>query len=299
MPRQFKTQDIGDDHDVTEEQVAAHFVVDAERLLDVLIGRERVKVNKRTLEIFTHEIQMELAFATPSLEQMRQRAQRALMANDYFSPKELRAALMNRLHQLMASRGVEDANDSKRLSEYLDVLLVQNPDMLKESQKKALRAAAEIRDAGPLPPALDVDSPLKASRLNVYGVYPTPMNEWERTFGEYLDADDTASVLWWHRNPSRKPWSINVILEDGRGLFPDFVIGIKNRQKQDNGLLADTKYAFETRAEVPKLLADHAAYGRVLIITKSNNRWTLATRHATTGAALLAEPFRVLNAANY
>lgn len=300
VPRQFKTQDINEEQDVTAEQVAEHLVISAEQLLDTLLGREQVRVNKRTLEIFTHEIQMEFAFAAPSLEQMRLRAQRALMANDYFSPKELRAALMRRLHQLMASRGVEDANDSKKLSEYLDVMLVQNPDMLKDAAKRALAAAAEISDADALPPVTHSDTPLATSHLNVYGVFPSGLNTWEKAFGEYLDRDDSATVLWWHRNPSGKPWSINVLLESGKGFFPDFIIGIKNRRQFDHGLLADTKYAFETRAELPKLLAAHASYGKVLIITKDgSSRWRLATRHAVTGAAEMGQTFQLFTAATY
>ena len=62
-----------------------------------------------------------------------------------------------------------------------------------------------------------------------------------------------------------------------KGFFPDFIVGIKERRHQDGGLLADTKYAYETTREIPKLLAEHKAYGRVLILTKNTAlRWAIA-----------------------
>jgi hypothetical protein len=74
------------------------------------------------------------------------------------------------------------------------------------------------------------------------------------------------------RNPRSKPWSIKVLLVDGRGFYPDFIVGIQSREKEANGLLADTKYAYETTKELPKILAEHASYGRVLILSKNQNR---------------------------
>ena len=48
--------------------------------------------------------------------------------------------------------------------------------------------------------------------------------------------------------------------------------------KEDNGLLADTKEAYQRTKEVPKLLAEHRVYGRVLILTKDNPKeiWEIA-----------------------
>ena len=116
--------------------------------------------------------------------------------------------------------------------------------------------------------------------------------------GPPLDADDTQVVQWWHRNEPRKPWSINVLLESGEGFFPDFIIGIKNRPKVDGGLLADTKYAFETRREMPKLLAEHDSYGRVLILTKNTaHKWAIAEIDPKTGSPRVAGAFQISRAA--
>jgi hypothetical protein len=301
MPRRFKTQEFSHEFDISEEACAEHFVASAEQLLDALLGHDRVRVQKRTLEIFTREIQMELSFAPPSLEQMQRKAQSELLRYGMFSPKELRAALMRRLQTMLANKNVEDASDSERLSEYLDVLLSQHPELLKDAQRAAMAAAMVIEDAEEIPDRIDSHRPLPASRRNVYGVMPPGMNSWERDFGEYLDADDTDTVLWWHRNLPNKPWSINVLLESGRGFFPDFVTGINQRPTLDGGLLADTKYAYETRRELPKILATHASYGRVLILSKesANGRWRIAKLDPATGHASLGPPFRLLEAKGY
>jgi hypothetical protein len=300
VPRRFKSQEFPDDRDITEEDCAERFVVSAEQLLDALMSHERVRVQKRTLEIFTREVQLELGFAPPSLEQMQRKAQAELLRSGIFSAKALRQALMRRLQIMLSNKGVEDATDSERLSEYLDVLLAQHPELLRDAQRAAMADAAEIHEASELPDRIDSEAPLPHSRLSVYRVHPPGLNSWERAFAEYLDSDDTDTVLWWHRNPPRKPWSINVLLESGRGFFPDFIVGIRERTRVDGGLLADTKYAYDTNRELPKILAEHASYGRVLILSKdSSHRWAIARLDQSTGRASLGPTFRMAAAKDY
>jgi type III restriction enzyme len=299
VPRKFKTQDLPEDCDVTEDECAEHFVVEAEKLLEATMARDPVRVQKKTLEIFTHQIQMEFSFAPPSLEEMQRRALRALVGCGMFSAKELRRALASRLYQMLAHRGVDDANNRERLNEFLDKLLSQHPELLRNAQKAALAAKAVISDAEELPGSIESETSLDTSALNIYGAFPIDLNSWEREFAEYLDGDDTGAVLWWHRNPPRKPWSINVLLESGRGFFPDFIVGIKERKRTDGGLLADTKYVIETAQEIPKLLAEHAAYGRVLILKKdASERWRIAGLDSY-GRAGLEGLFRIGEAARY
>ena len=127
------------------------------------------------------------------------------------------------------------------------------------------------------------------------------MGGWELAFAEYLDADDTNTVLWWHRNEPRKPWSINVLMENGQGFFPDFIIGIRQRPTEDHGLLADPKEAYTRTKELPKLAAEHEAYGKALILTKENEKqtWEIATWDVTGERPIIAGPFRISEAANY
>jgi len=300
VPRRFKTQNLPPDVDVTEEDCAGRFVVSAEKLLDMLVKHDQVKVQKRTLEIFTHMVQTELTFARPSPEQMQQMAQRELLRSGVFHPKQLRSLLLRRLHVALAERGVEDADDPDKLAEYLDVLLATHPELLREAQRAALLEGAVVQEADALPGELASDGPLPVSDRNVYRAMPPGLNGWEREFGDLLDSDVGGAVLWWHRNPVNKPWSVKVLLADGRGFYPDFIVGIQNRKTESNGLLADTKYAYDTNRELPKILAEHTSYGRVLILSKNqNHQWAIAKLETTTGKAILGNAFRLAEAVNY
>jgi len=299
VPRIFKTQTLPEEAEVTEDECAECFAVEAEKLFDALIEAKSVRVIKKTTEIFSRQVQTEIKFAPPSPQEIQRRAQRALI-DCIFSPKELRRALSRKLHMLLAARGFEDADDEERLNECLDRLLSEHPELIRNAQKAALAAKAEVRDAAELPTSVESATVLAPAQRNVYGIFPAGLNTWERPFAEMLDADGTNTVLWWHRNEPHKPWSINVLMESGRGFFPDFVVGIKDRPCEQNGLLADTKYAYETTRELPKLLAEHAAYGRVLIITQDGNkRWGVAEFDAQTGRGRIGRPFRLTEAAGY
>ena len=301
VPTVFKTQKLPDDVDVTEEECAAHFVVDAEDLLDSLNNSEHVKVVVRTLDVFTSQIELEYRIAAPDPERISRRAYQALNEGGFFSPKALRKALLERLAPMLQSKGVEDVQDSAQASKWLNVLLAQRPDLLREARKKAMAAKVEVLQAAPLPPTLSSSTPLEKSRLNIYGAYPSQMNTWERNFAEFLDDDDSQIIQWWHRNEPRKPWSINVLMENGEGFYPDFIVGIKARPTENGGLLADTKYAYETAKELPKLLADHAVYGGVLIITinPGNKKWSIAGLDPLTHQPRIIQPFRIMDAAKY
>jgi len=293
-PRVFKSQEMPDDVDVTEEDVAGKFEVEAGRLLDAVLAREQVRVTKKTLEIFTSQTQMEFSFAPPSLEEMQKKAFAALRSHGMFSAKALREALAGKLQVMLERRGVEDARDWGKLNNYLDILLTQFPELLRNAQKAALAARAQIIEAKPLPDHVQSDAALTTSARNIYGVIPEHLNSWEQRFAACLDEDDSGNVLWWHRNPCRKDWSINVLLESGAGFFPDFVVGIKDRPREQHALLADTKYAYDTNKELPKLLAEHASYGRVLILAMDSARkWRIAKIEDGTGRGVLGKAFQL------
>ena len=300
VPRQFKTQDLPEDQDVTEEEVAEKFTADAAALLDSTLSGADVKVLKRTLEIFTHAIQTEFSFAPPSLEEKQKMAQRTLLGYRTLSAKVLRELLATRLHVMLSQKGFDGANDRARVNECLDDLLWQRPRLLRDAYKRAVAAKAIVSAAAELPPTIESERELATAKLNVYGCYPV-MGGWERAFAEYLDVDDTGNVLWWHRNEPHKPWSINVLMDNGQGFFPDFIVGIRERPTDDHGLLTDPKEAYSRTKELPKLAAEHAAYGKVLILTKENERerWEIASWDADGERPIITGPFRIADAASY
>jgi type III restriction enzyme len=298
VPRVFGSQELPDEVDIDHEDCAAKFIVEAEEMMRAMNDRETVRVQKLTLEIFTRDMQLEFGYALPSLEEMRLEAQRQLCKSGIFDPRELRSALIRVLPRFPTDTMTAD-QANERANELLDVLLSQHPGLLHQAQRSALAASAKEFDTDELPDAIESEVPLPVSRCNVYKVLPAGMNDWEVEFVKYLDADLTGTVLWWHRNPVRKPWSINILLESGAGFYPDFLIGIKSRPTKDNGLLADTKFGFDRSSEIPKILAEHPSYGKVQIVTKARGTWAIAKVDPATGRAVAGEAFRMASARGY
>ena len=185
VPRRFKTQDLPEEQEVTEEEVADKFTADVEALYEATEARADVKVLKRTLEIFTQVIQNEFSFAPPSMEEKQRQAQRTLLGYRTLSAKVLREALARRLQVMLTNKGFEFANDRTRLHECLDELLWQRPALLRDAYKGAIAAKAIVYAAEELPATLESDSMLAASKHNVYNRFP-PMGGWERAFAEYF-----------------------------------------------------------------------------------------------------------------
>jgi len=105
----------------------------------------------------------------------------------------------------------------------------------------------------------------------------------ERAFIKTLDRDD--AVLWWHRNPDRKPWSVRLVRsEHGNYFYPDFVVCLSYPQ----GAAAmtrlietkeSTKDAARKARRVPKI------YGKVMFVTKDNDNLRIVNDDGSLGAA--------------
>jgi len=298
VPHVFKTEVMQQDEDVTEEEVAANFTVNLKTLRDSILANSPVTVQKKTVEVFTRQIQIEIDYAPPSLEEKALAAQRTILKYRTLNAKLLRSALTRAVFELMVKENLADVTDEAARNA-LDDIACFHPYLLHEAYKRAIAAKAIVVAAVDLPTTIESESPLTVSRLNVYKVYPQ-MNNWEIEFAQVLDSDDTNTVLWWHRNEPKKPWSINVLMENGQNFYPDFIIGIRELATEDCGLLSDTKEAYQRTSELPKLVAEHRTYGRVLILTKGNPKkiweiakWdTLYDKPAIEGRFLIREAYR-------
>ena len=298
MPRRFKTQVVCTQNEVTEEDCAQRFIVSTRDLFEAM--KTKVPVEKRTLDVFTHTIQQEFNFAADlSPAQAAETAQRVLLKNKTFDPRELRRALLRKVQQVMRDEVMVEADAPEKVARFLDVILATHPELLLEAQKAAHAKHAEILEAADLPPEITWAEPLPTSPRNVYGVMPAGLNTWEQSFAELLDRDMNKIVKWWHRNEPRQPWSVNVLMPDGRGFYPDFVIGIEGRKTEDGGLLADPKLNFQRDDEAPKVLAEHRIYGHVMILSLAGVRWMTVGYDEKAQKPIIAREFRLTDAIGF
>ena len=109
MPRRFKTQVVSPDNHITEDDCAYRFIVSTRELLDVM--KNRISVERRTLDVFTHDIQREFNFAADlSVEQAARLAQRILTKSKVFDPRELRRALLRKMELVLREEAMDEAN---------------------------------------------------------------------------------------------------------------------------------------------------------------------------------------------
>ena len=96
-------------------------------------------------------------------------------------------------------------------------------------------------------------------------------------------------------------WSVNVLLPDGRGFFPDFVVGVEGRKTEDGILLAEPKLNFARAEEVPKTQAAHKIYGRVLVLHQQSGAsdWMVVRYDERSGKPGLDRKFLLADAAGF
>ncbi len=300
VPRRFKTQVVSPDNDATEEDCAQRFIVSSREIVAALAAK--VKVQAKEQEIFTQQIELRFVNAEMDPDQAARAANKILQRDEVFDARELRFALLRKLAATLREMGMDEAaNDEDKLRHMLNVILTAQPELLYEAQKEALASNVEIEEADEeIPNVLVSESPLPTSRLNAYGALPPGLNSWERDFAALLDADSAGVVNWWHRNPPRQPCSVQVMLANGHGFFPDFIVGMPSRKNELGALLADPKFHFELSAELPKTHAEHPVYGRVLIISRQGSaQWMTVRYDGEQRRAILGREFRLVDAAGY
>ena len=296
VPTRFKTQVISPDNDATEEDCAQRFIVSSRNILEALAAK--VRVERRTLDVFTQQLEIDFTNAAIDPEQAAKTALKVLTKNETFDSRELRRALLRKLKGTLREIGLDEGEQDEKVGHLLNVILTAHPELLHEAQKEALAHHYEVEETDEdLPDEMINDAPLATSRLNVYGAMPPGMNSWETDFARVLDGDSQNVIHWWHRNEPRKAWSVQVLLEDGRGFFPDFVIGVADRAAEEGVLLADPKRGFEVAQEHAKAQARHPIYGQVLILHQEGQaRWMTVRYDTVQRRPVLDREFRLIDA---
>jgi hypothetical protein len=146
-------------------------MVSSREILQALVAK--VKVAKRTLEVFTHQMELSFTNATMDPDQAARIALKVLTKNEAFDARELRLALLRKLTLTLQELAMDEAKNDEQVRHMLNLILCARPDLLYHAQKAALAMHCEVEqtDEG-IPAVLENESPLPISRLNVYGVMP-------------------------------------------------------------------------------------------------------------------------------
>ena len=263
--------------------------------------REHIALTRKTLDVFDRDqTASEQARANLDVQVLADRAQRTLWHFEYLDPRELYTALLGRLHIEFGHRGFDD--DPETLQRALNLILATHPKLLSQAERECAGQFKEVIETGDWPDTLEVAPDAERSARHVYGVLPTGLNRLERAFVKLLDEDPTGTVEYWYRNEPHKPWSVAVVLPSGRQFFPDFVLKVKGRQRNEGFLLVETKgdYILNSRETIEKLNAAHKVYGPALFLKPDDQGRLMTVRYIErTDRCEEDQVFRVENLAGY
>lgn len=110
------------------------------------------------------------------------------------------------------------------------------------------------------------------------------LNADEKSFAEALD--QAPFVVWWFRNPDKKPYSVRIVRGEHRNYFyPDFVVCLSHVDGSDPiPRLIETKHDLKDARRKSKHVPEH--YGKVLFLTKDGGRFFIVTDDGGIGAPL-------------
>ncbi|MBK9494654.1 MAG: DEAD/DEAH box helicase family protein [Xanthomonadales bacterium] len=189
-------------------------------------------------------------------------------------PRALLNALLDRFKEKLPEAGFALPSSEEALEHALDVVLVRNPSLLRNANRLARMQRIDLHEVQ-LPPGIFSAEPMKPAKRNIYGVFP---NSWdsedERAFAEKLDACD--EVLWWHRNPARRPESVALYKwDDGSPFHPDFVVAYRGRGTECDIALVEVKgpRGWGDPTDFAKANGPaHASYGKCIFVGRADKR---------------------------
>lgn len=257
--------------------IVSRFRFDDDALL--VAQQSATKILMEEIEIFGHrkdrpeEIRADLA-----QKEIDSRAQQTLFKADDYDVIDIRVlhqALTEQLRKELERKGIDHHFDTdEKVRAGLHKILALRPQQLKRAISEAVAHYTISEEAAAIPKNVASLISLDPARLNIYGIFPDDLNTWERPFSEYLDNDLTGVVLWWHRNPPRKPFSVSMPLPGQPDFHPDFIVGIQDRTRGHGILLMETKRVIndQERNALVKAQAEHPDYGKVMMIYWEDKR---------------------------
>lgn len=249
--------------------------------------RQAVSIQRKEEEIFTHDVHYGEYQARLSDAEIARRAQLLLFEPDYLDPRELQAALLNRLRKECSERGFLEVLESpEKLRRAMHLILVSHKNLLRDAVRVCCAENAELVDTASLPETVSWPTGCAVARLAAYRVFPPDLNNHELAFAQLLDADLSGQIVWWHRNEPRKPWSICLVMPNGAPYHPDFMVKVKGRTKGNGMLLIEVKgeHLINSLNTPDKADASHKLYRKPLMVMKeSSGRWMTLRYNDRTG----------------
>ncbi len=281
FPKQFKKAIISADQSDLLKDVVSLFRFDSE-LINVA-NQSAVKILMEQVEIFGQEKEVPEAIqAILAQNEIDRHAQLSLsFANKdgMIDIRQLFIALEKELAKEFCDRGWSHMVTPDALRMAMNKILAIRPDMLRDAVIEASKRHVEVVDAELLPKEVISGVILQPSRLNIYKIYPGDLNTWELPFTKELDDDMTGTILWWHRNPPRKPWSVGVPLPgqpSQKHYWPDLIVGVNGRSRGNGILLVETKRALNDQEgnSHAKSKVEHPEYKKpMMLYWEKEERW--------------------------
>ena len=272
-PRFFKAVTKPDDEDKIIADVISY--LDLPSICHLSL-RENVDVNVTTTEIFDgvvedpERFQMQLSDA--NLAKTAQYSLNFADRDGYIDPRKFKRAVEKALQAEYRKNGISNSDDRTAVRKGVNRLLALYPERFKRAVKGAVNRNTVAQEADPLPEKVESDFALVASRLNIYGVYPHDLNNWEMKFAERLDEDGTGTVKWWHRNPVHKASSVFIPVPGFDNYYPDFIVGVHDRDIGAGIILVETKNFYNDDLSIAKTQVMHPTYDRPMMLYRKDNR---------------------------
>lgn len=244
-----------------------------------LANRTTEEVCKKTLDIFRHSVQTAKIQAHLAHSELARMAQQKfgmeIDSDGYLHEREFKQLFKARLSAAARKNGWQ--TDDEFIHQWMIKILARHPRDLRRAVSEVVARNLVAVNAAKLPDVLPAEKILPPSALNIYGVYPSDLNSWERKFAEKLDGDTSGIVRWWHRNPVFRSWSVCIPLAGHARYFPDFVVGINGRQTDGGIILVETKRDINDYKgnAAAKSRSKHPHYGNVmmLLLNEENGEW--------------------------
>jgi hypothetical protein len=240
-----------------------------------VVYKRFANATKKETEIFTDKVITVDAQVDISMKEIHSKAHDVLFSDENINGNTLQTLLISRLKDEFKRKGLIGGETQDQLEDALSLILATHPKTVKDAKRKCYANFVQVKQAASIPDYIKAPEPLPPSSKNLYKIFPAGLTSDEKEFATILDNDTSGTILWWHRNPDRKPYSVMIVTPDIKhDFYPDFIVGIKGRDTENSILLIEVKgeiYRNDVKS-IAKARAIHKIYKKVLMVEWQDRR---------------------------